>query len=79
MTEGSTPHLSPARITVHGVQPGSPPFRIVEVDGEYVGRAMSMTDVLLLAAQAGILIHDLDDLDEVKWVSGGKYTWNRSR
>ncbi|MFG2975586.1 hypothetical protein ACGFYY_21735 [Streptomyces sp. NPDC048331] len=75
MTEGSTPHMSPARITVRGVQPGNPPFRIVEVDGEFVGRATSMTDVLLIAAEAGITIHDLDDLDVVHWVSGGKFTW----
>ncbi|MEU8438052.1 hypothetical protein AB0F18_35170 [Streptomyces sp. NPDC029216] len=76
MTEGSVPHMSPARITVLGVQPGEPPFRIVELDGEFVGRARSMTDVLLVAAEAGITIHDLDDLDEVRWVGGGKFTWN---
>ncbi|MFI8388953.1 hypothetical protein [Streptomyces sp. NPDC085540] len=75
MTEGSTPHISSARITVLGVQPGTPPFRIVEVDGEFVGRATSMTDVLLIAAEAGITIHDLDDLEVVRWVSGGKFTW----
>ncbi|MEU3725963.1 hypothetical protein [Streptomyces sp. NPDC031705] len=75
MTEGLTPHLSPARITVLGIQPGTPPFRIVELDGEIVGRATSMTDVLLVAAEAGITIHDLDDLDEVRWVGGGKFTW----
>ncbi|MFJ7589253.1 hypothetical protein ACIQZO_18105 [Streptomyces sp. NPDC097617] len=75
MTEGSAPHMSQARITVRGVQPATPPFRIVEVDGEFVGRAMSMTDVLLIAAEAGITIHDLDDLDVVHWVGGGKFTW----
>ncbi|GAA0288816.1 hypothetical protein GCM10010302_28950 [Streptomyces polychromogenes] len=75
MTEGSAPHISPARFTVLGVQPGDPPFRIVELDGEIVGRATSMTDVLLIAAEAGVTIHDLDDLDEVRWVSGGKFHW----
>ncbi|QES58437.1 hypothetical protein DEJ51_33470 [Streptomyces venezuelae] len=75
MTEGSTPHISSARITVRGVQPGNPPFRIVEVDGEFVGRATSMTDVLLIAAEAGITIHDLDDLEVVHWVNGGKFAW----
>ncbi|MFD5412966.1 hypothetical protein ACFV4Q_30470 [Streptomyces nojiriensis] len=79
MTEGSTPHMSSARITVLGVQPGNPPFRIVEVDGEFVGRATSMTDVLLIAAEAGITIHDLDDLEVVRWVSGGKFTWTTYR
>ncbi|MFJ8015787.1 hypothetical protein [Streptomyces sp. NPDC096339] len=76
MTEGSAPYMHPARVTVLGVQPGNPPFRIVEVDGEFVGRATSMTDVLLIAAEFGITIHDLDDLDEVRWVAGGKFTWN---
>ncbi|MCF3181665.1 hypothetical protein IPZ70_17185 [Streptomyces polychromogenes] len=75
MTEGSVPHMSPARITVLAVQPGDPPFRIVQLDGEVVGRAASMTDVLLIAAEAGITIHDLDDLDEVRWVGGGKFHW----
>ncbi|MFF4367037.1 hypothetical protein [Streptomyces sp. NPDC001594] len=75
MTEGSVPHMSPARITVLAVQPGEPPFRIVEVDDEVVGRATSMTDVLLIAAEVGITIHDLDDLDEVRWVGGGKFHW----
>ncbi|MER7824130.1 MULTISPECIES: hypothetical protein [unclassified Streptomyces] len=75
MTEGSTPHMSPARIIVRGVQPGHPPFRIVEVDGEFVGRATSMTDVLLIAAEAGIVVHDLDDPDVIHWLSGGKFTW----
>ncbi|MGG8406861.1 hypothetical protein ACM614_09705 [Streptomyces sp. 12297] len=78
MTEGSAPHISPARITVLGVQPGHPPFRIVEVDGEFVGRATSMTDVLLIAAEMGIPIHDLDDLDVVRWVGGGKFSWTPS-
>lgn len=71
--------MSSARITVLGVQPGNPPFRIVEVDGEFVGRATSMTDVLLIAAEAGITIHDLDDLEVVRWVSGGKFTWTTYR
>ncbi|MBM9623797.1 hypothetical protein [Streptomyces zhihengii] len=75
MTEGFPPHVPAARITVLDVQPGNPPFRIVEVDGEFVGRAMSMTDVLLVASEAGIPIHDLDDLDEVRWVGGNKYAW----
>ncbi|MEV7723454.1 hypothetical protein AB0P15_01820 [Streptomyces sp. NPDC087917] len=75
MTESSTPYMPAARVTVLGPQPGHPPFRIVEVDGEFVGRAMSMTDVLLIASEAGITIHDLDDLEAVHWVGGGKYVW----
>ncbi|MGI5446960.1 hypothetical protein ACQEVM_14530 [Streptomyces sp. CA-243310] len=75
MTESSIPYISAARVTVRGVQPGTPPFRIVEVDGEFIGRATSMTDVLLIAAEAGVPIHDLDDLETVHWVGGGKFTW----
>ncbi|MFF9915348.1 hypothetical protein [Streptomyces sp. NPDC013457] len=66
---------SPARITVLGVLPGNPPFRMVELDGELAGRATSMTDVLVIAAEAGLTIHDLDDPAEVRWVGGGKTTW----
>ncbi|MET9604822.1 hypothetical protein ABZZ17_07105 [Streptomyces sp. NPDC006512] len=75
MTESSSPYISSARITVLGVQPGDPPFRIVEVDGEFVSTARSMTDVLLTAAAVGITIHDLDDPGEVRWVGGGKFHW----
>ncbi|MCB5165837.1 hypothetical protein LG634_13455 [Streptomyces bambusae] len=78
MTEGSAPHISPARVTVMNVLPGTPPFRIVEIDGEMVGKATSMTDVLVIAAEAGVTIHDLDDSDEVRWVGGGKFTWSAS-
>lgn len=58
-----------------GVQPGDPPFRIVEIDGEVVGEATSVTDVLLAAAAVGIKVHDLDDPSAVRWVGGGKFTW----
>ncbi|MER7810308.1 hypothetical protein [Streptomyces sp900116325] len=75
MTESSSPHISTPRITVLGVQPGDPPFRIVEIDGEVVGEATSVTDVLLAAAAVGIKVHDLDDPGAVRWVGGGKFTW----
>ncbi|MFD3696341.1 hypothetical protein ACFWUZ_09280 [Streptomyces sp. NPDC058646] len=76
MTEVASPHISAARVTVLGVNPGDPPFRIVEIDGEFVSTAKSMTDVLLTAASAGITIHDLDDPGEVRWVGGGKFHWH---
>lgn len=57
------------------VQPGDPPFRLVEIDGEVVSAATSMTDVLTTAMAAGIHIHDLDDPGVVRWVGGGKFTW----
>ncbi|MFJ6793557.1 hypothetical protein [Streptomyces sp. NPDC091268] len=75
MTEGTTPYISTARVTVLGVVPDEPPFRVVEIDGEVVSTARSMTDVLLVAASHGITIRDLDDPDQVRWVGGGKFHW----
>jgi hypothetical protein len=63
------------RITVLNVQPGDPPFRLVEIDGEVVAEATSMTDVLAVAALAGIRVHDLDDPEVIRWVGGGKFHW----
>ncbi|MEU0114225.1 hypothetical protein ABZ137_10935 [Streptomyces bobili] len=75
MTEIASPHISRPRITVLGVQPGDSPFRIVEIDGEVVGEARAVTDVLETAAAFGITVHDLDDPDVVRWVGGDRYTW----
>ncbi|MEV0475447.1 hypothetical protein [Streptomyces prunicolor] len=55
MTEMSSPHISSPRIMVLKVQPGAPPFRIVEIDGEMVAEATGITDVLQVAAVCGIL------------------------
>ncbi|MFB8120677.1 MULTISPECIES: hypothetical protein [unclassified Streptomyces] len=73
MTE--SPYAPVPRITVLPVQPGDPPFRVVEIDGEVVGTATAMTDVLSAAATAGITVHDLDDPASVRWVGGGKLHW----
>ena len=75
MTESASPYIATPRIMVLGVQPGTPPFRIVEIDGEVVGAAKAMVDVLETAAAYGITVHDLDDPDVVRWVGGDKYTW----
>ncbi|MFE6041996.1 hypothetical protein [Streptomyces sp. NPDC056452] len=75
MTESASPRPSNPPITVLAVQPGDPPFRIVEINGEIVGRATAMTDVLFIATAAGITVHDLDDPATVRWVGGGKLTW----
>ncbi|MER6330741.1 hypothetical protein ABT298_15750 [Streptomyces sp. NPDC001034] len=78
MTEQAAPHISRPRIVVLGVCPGrqgEAPFRIVEIDGEVIGEARTVTDVLEVAAAHGITIHDLDDPDVVRWVGGGKYHW----
>ncbi|WP_055491002.1 hypothetical protein [Streptomyces sp. TP-A0356] len=79
MTEIASPHICHPRILVLGVQPGNPPFRIVEVDGQMVGEARSLTDVLAVAAEAGIPVHDLDDPEVVRWVGGDKLTWTLHR
>ncbi|WP_112468417.1 hypothetical protein [Streptomyces triticisoli] len=68
-------HISRPRILVLGVQPGNPPFRVMEIDGEVVGEARTITDVLEAAAAFGIRVHDLDDPDVVRWVGGDKFTW----
>ncbi|WP_327434015.1 MULTISPECIES: hypothetical protein [unclassified Streptomyces] len=75
MTEIASPHISHPRIMVLGVQPGTPPFRIMEIDGEVVGEAKAITDVLETAAAHGITVHDLDDPEVVRWVGGDKLTW----
>lgn len=75
MTESASPYISHPRIMVLGVQPGTPPFRIVEIDGQVVGEAKAATDVLAAAAAFGITVHDMDDPDVVRWVNGDKYTW----
>jgi hypothetical protein len=77
MTESASPHIAHPRIQVLGVQPGTPPFRIVEIDGEVVGEARTVTDVLEAAAAFGIRVHDLDDPEVVRWVGGDKFTWHR--
>ncbi|MFE2042293.1 hypothetical protein ACFXAZ_15430 [Streptomyces sp. NPDC059477] len=79
MTEVDSPRISQPRILVLGVQPGTPPFRIVEIDGEVVGAARTIIDVLEVAADWGITIRDLDDPDVVRWVGGDKFTWTTRR
>ncbi|MER5940507.1 hypothetical protein ABT121_24645 [Streptomyces sp. NPDC001928] len=75
MTESASPHISQPRILVLGVQPGTPPFRIMEIDGVVVGMPRTVTDVLETAAYHGIRVHDLDDPDVIRWVGGDKFTW----
>ncbi|WP_405608799.1 hypothetical protein [Streptomyces sp. NBC_00076] len=77
MTESASPHIAQPRILVLGVQPGTPPFRIVEIDGQVIGEAKTVTDVLEAAAAFGITVHDLDDPEVVRWVGGDKFTWHR--
>ncbi|MFC5803027.1 hypothetical protein [Streptomyces formicae] len=62
-------------IIVLGVTPGDPPFRLVEINGEAVGTARDVLDVVRLAHHAGLTHVDLDDPAVVRWVGGGKYKW----
>ena len=75
MTESASPYISHPRITVLGLQPGNPPFRIVQIDGAVVGAATALTDVQNAAAAYGIPVHDADDPEDVRWVGGDKHTW----
>jgi hypothetical protein len=78
MTEIASPHITSPRILVLGVmrgRQGRPPFRIMEIDGQVVGAARAVTDVLETAAAYGIIVHDLDDPEVVRWVGGDKFTW----
>lgn len=62
-------------IVVSAVNPGDPPFRIVQIRGTTAGTAHDMLDVIRLAHQAGLTHVDLDDPSIVRWVGGGKYKW----
>lgn len=72
---GMSDHVGPPMV-VSGVVPGDPPFRMVEVDGEPVGIARDLSDVVRLARRLGLKHVDLDDPAVVRWVGGGKYHWN---
>ncbi|GAA4656379.1 hypothetical protein [Streptomyces buecherae] len=75
MTERDSPHISAPRFVVLPVQPGSPPFRLVEVGGEVAGTARSVVDVIEIAQQLGVRHLDLEDPDVIRWVGGDQFTW----
>ncbi|MBQ0986424.1 hypothetical protein KBZ10_18280 [Streptomyces sp. F63] len=75
MTEINEPRVEAPPIVVWPVTPGEPPFRLVEIRGEAVGKAESIVDVVAYAHDAGLGHVDLDDPAVVRWVGGGKYTW----
>ncbi|MGK5632713.1 hypothetical protein [Streptomyces sp. URMC 123] len=64
-----------ARVVVHGVNPGDPPFRVVEVNGVTVGLARGIVDVINFAHRAGLTKVDVDDPADVRWVEGDKWSW----
>ncbi|MFD8871266.1 MULTISPECIES: hypothetical protein [Streptomyces] len=75
MTESESPRVHLPPIVVLGVQPNNPPFRLVEVAGEVIGKAHSVLDVIEIARTIGMEDADLDDPDVVRWVGGDKFTW----
>lgn len=75
MTESESPRVHLPPIVVLGVQPDNPPFRLVEVAGEVIGKAHSVLDVIEIARTIGMEDADLDDPDVVRWVGGDKFTW----
>jgi hypothetical protein len=54
MTAGEVLHITSPPIVVLGVQPGDPPFRVVQIDGELAGEAASVVNVLEMAHGAGL-------------------------
>lgn len=62
-------------IVVSPVQAGDPPFRIVQIDGQPVGIAHDLLDVVRIAHDAGREHVDFDDPQVVRWLGGGKYHW----
>ncbi|GAA1880825.1 hypothetical protein [Streptantibioticus ferralitis] len=62
-------------IIVFPVQPGNPPYRVVQIHRDRVGIAHDLFDVLRLAHQAGLEHVDLDDPEDVRWLGGDKYRW----
>lgn len=75
MTNDAQEEFHPTPVVVLGVVPDDPPYRMVEINGEVVGAAHDMVDVIRLAHQAGVADVDLDDPSVVRWVGGAKYKW----
>jgi hypothetical protein len=75
MTEGFSSEVFHPSITIYGVSDDQPPFRLVEIGGELVGKAFSVLDVLEYAYSYGLKQIDLNDPAMVRWVGGGQYTW----
>lgn len=75
MTERDSPRSVLPRIVVLAPQPANPPFRVVEADGEVVGEATGIKQVVAVALSLGLTADDLDDPDQVRWVGGDQYTW----
>ncbi|MFE9250441.1 hypothetical protein [Streptomyces sp. NPDC007088] len=75
MTERESPRAELPRLVILAPQPADPPFRVLEVDGQVVGEATSISEVVAVAVSLGYTAEDLDDPDKVRWVGGDSYTW----
>jgi len=62
-------------VVVHGVQPGRPPYRRVEIRHERVGRAFSLEDVAEFLRRAGLDDPDPRDPELVAWREAGPDVW----
>ncbi|SEM19740.1 hypothetical protein [Streptacidiphilus jiangxiensis] len=64
--------MSTHRVIVHGTEAGTAngPGRPVNVDGQDIGVAVDLDDLLLLLEE-----HDVYDLDTVEWRGGGPDEW----
>ncbi|MFJ4437738.1 hypothetical protein [Streptomyces sp. SID11385] len=75
MTERDSPRSMMPRLVVLAPQPSHPPFRVVEADGQVVGEATNVKEVVAVALALGLTAEDLDDPDKVLWVGGDQYSW----
>ncbi|GAB2615562.1 hypothetical protein GCM10027168_55100 [Streptomyces capparidis] len=73
MTEGVYRERAP--ILVRAPTPDDPPFRLVEIKGEVVGKAFGIADLIEFARRAGLEHVDFDDPEMVTWVGGDQYRW----
>jgi hypothetical protein len=75
MTEYLDPHVAEPAVVVGPVNRADPPFRVVQIKGEIVGKAYGLVDVIEFARRAGLEDLDYDDPAVVSWVGGDTYTW----
>ncbi|WP_052434327.1 hypothetical protein [Streptacidiphilus melanogenes] len=76
MTEPSHAEHHHAHVVVHPIQSDTtPPYRRVDILGEYVGKAYGIGDVSEFCRRAGLDELDLDAERMVDWIGGGSDMW----
>lgn len=76
MTEPAPAEHHHAHVVVHPVQlDATPPYRRVDILGEYVGKAYRLEDVAEFCRRAGLDELDLDAEDTVEWIGDGSDVW----